>query len=123
MTYLTADQFVAKDERRYEDVKVPGGLLRMRSLYEGERADLEDRLASEKRKDRLKVKRHIVQAGICDEHGNTLFTDEHVKKMAKKESATIDHLAAACMNHIGISEADFEAMLGEPEADSKKTVK
>lgn len=112
--------------RRYEPVTLPGfGNLRTQSLYEGERAIVEE-YATGSMADRRRMKRVIVALSLVEEltpERVYQFDENDAAELAKvvdeltpMDGAVVDKIVAASMRLNAISEADIKSLLGEPAA-------
>lgn len=108
--------FALKNKRRYERITLPGlGEFRVRSLLEGERAEVEI-LSGEQRL----VKRALVVHGLCEHHADIpVFDAEDIQALGELDSTLIDMIAAAVLKITGSN--DFGSLLGEPARSCEPT--
>jgi hypothetical protein len=128
-TFLSKDQILGADDRRYEIVEVPewGGSIRLRSLTGAEITDWQSKnMRGPANKQRINYRSHVVERliALCavDEHGAPLFDDPgDVLRLASKSAAAINRLNEACLRLNALTEddqkevaEDFENAQNEP---------
>lgn len=113
----TRERFLKLSGRRYLPVTIPGfGPLRVRSMNEAERAELE----AFKNQPKL-VKRVVVALSLCEpDEDRPVFDcstaealDLAVAQLALIDGAVINEVAATAFQLNRIEESDVKALLGE----------
>jgi hypothetical protein len=117
MLAATRDLFFERTARRHEELALPGfGTVRLQSLTESERTALERRFLDKRGRldpDKISdVKLYWVISTVVDEHGAKLFADGDIEKLREVDSCIVDGIYEAAMKHVGLTEADQAALLG-----------
>lgn len=90
-------------ERRYKDVDVPEvGTLRLRSLSELERSEIEDSVRKEPRH----LRAALIQRCCLDEHGHELFGTADIPQIVQMDSRVINFLWDEINQHLAYPEKD-----------------
>ena len=105
--YATRDDFFAAPARRYRDVEVGGLKFRIRSLTEGEWADLQ--LANfnldtgERDWDAWKLSDpRLIVASVVNEKDEPVFTDTDVARLAHADAGLTEPLVRAIRAHCAL---------------------
>ncbi len=118
--FLGADFFEQTDERRFMEVPLSRGKVRIRSLTEAELTEwrlsclnasgdtTKDRLASSQRR---MIVRSVVNAA-----GDLILNEHHVDTMSRKDGKDISTLAAACQRFNGVDDREVEDLVGNSAA-------
>lgn len=116
MAFLTRDQILESDDRKYETVECPewGGDVRLRSITGTQRDRYEQSLMASNGPDRkmnlTNARVKLVVLCAVDEDGRGLFTGEDVNALGRKNAAPIDRLFDACRKLSGMSSEDVDRM-------------
>lgn len=116
--YLTREQILAAQDRKYVEVDVPewGGKVRLQSLSADETL-YHEALSKRRQQGDLKVNplTSMLAASIVDEHGNLLFTEKDLAALGKKSPSALIRLINAVkeLNKVEVPEGNLEANLEE----------
>ena len=114
MTLMTRDQLLQPAKRRFREVEVNGGTVRIRSITEKERSEWElgglDRKGKVARNGLLSIKCRLIVLCVVDEDGNPVFRESDVPKLMEQDSVVTDTIATACQEHCGITDSDIEGL-------------
>lgn len=115
--YLSKEQILAAQDRRYVEVDVPewGGKVRLAS-FDADQALLHSELLR-KRREGLAGPNPIsamLAASIVDEKGNRMFSDKEMDAFGRKSPAVLSRLVTK-LRELNDSE-DEEPNVGKPEA-------
>ena len=100
MTFLSAEQILAANDREHEDVDVPewGGTVRVIGLSAADRDAYEAALAATTKGDATAMARlqnfraKLVVKALVDADGKRLFSDADAKELGTKSGKVIDRL-------------------------------
>jgi hypothetical protein len=121
MAYLSADHILQADDRQYEDVAVPewGGTVRVRSLGAKERDAFEISIMTGKGKNRdvnmKNLRAKLVIYAAVNEHGNPLFTPDHIDALGQKNAAALDRVFTAAQRLSGLRPEDIDELTKNSE--------
>lgn len=128
--YLTRDQIIDVDDRRYEDVSVPewGGVVRVRSLTGAERDAYEGAIATVRwdgttptvESNRGNIRARLASLTICDESGKPIFSERDLLILGMKSAAALNRVFSVATRLSGLSDEDVEALkeqLGNDPSD------
>lgn len=125
MPYLGREDILEADDIEKREVEVPewGGTVIVRGLTGEERDDFEAEFAEydpdsslievegERQKINLKNARaRLVARCVVDEDGGRVFSDDDVRRLAKKSGKALDRVYDVAQELSGIREADLEEM-------------
>lgn len=115
MSFLTRQQILEADDRKFEIVEVPewGGTVRLGSMQaiNRDRYEIAYGKAREEGSERS-IRATLVSACIVDEKGETLFTEDDVIEFSKKSGAVLAELFDKCMELNGMSKKAVEKLKG-----------
>lgn len=117
---LTKDKLLAKCQRRYRDVPIGGGeIVRIQSLTEGERAEIETRMFGQDGKviiGRLpENKLRTLCRCMVDAEGARLFDDGEWQSLRDLDCAVVARIYEACLEHIGFDDDEVAEIVGKSE--------
>lgn len=124
-TFLTKEQILGADRRKFEDVKVKewGGVVRLqelsaseRDLWESEQITVANDGSSAKFNPKHARARLIVRS-LVDETGKRLFTDDEVAAVGSLSASTIARLFNKARALNAISSEDIKELEGNSDAD------
>lgn len=99
MTFLSAEQILAANDREHEDVPVPewGGTVRVIGLSAADRDAYEAAMAATTRGEvsaaRLQnFRAKLLVKALVDEQGKRIFTDGQAKDLGAKSGSVVDRL-------------------------------
>jgi hypothetical protein len=103
-----ADILAVKDARvkRFPVAEWNGDIF-LRSLTAAEREKWESVFEARREKTTASVMALLAAYAICDENGNSLFTEEDVSALAKKDGAVMLRIAEAAMAMNAVTEKDI----------------
>ena len=113
---LSADQILAADDRKYEDVPVPewGGTVRLRSLSGAERDEFENGLQQQVGNKQVVNARNarakLIALCAVDEQGQLLFSKAQVIKLGSKSSLALQRLYDVACRMNGFTEEDMKEL-------------
>lgn len=116
MAFLTREQIVEADDRKYETVECPewGGEVRLKSITGTQRDAYEQSLMATNGNDRKMNLRNarvkLIVLCAVDGDGRSLFSADDVSALGRKNAAPIDRLFDACRKLAGMSSEDVEKM-------------
>lgn len=120
--YLTKESIINADDRDYKDVEMPewGGSVRIATITAGEKGKYEtslfkflpDGTRQINSKNMANLRTRLIAACVVDEQGERMFTDEDVKQLDSRSSASIERLFAACTELNALSVDDVEEIEG-----------
>lgn len=116
MAFLTRDQIIAADDRKYETVSCPewGGDVRLKSISGTQRDAYESSViaagSSDKRMNLRNARAKLIILCAVDDNGAQLFTTDDLNALGRKNAAPIDRLFDACRKLAGMSENDVDAL-------------
>lgn len=116
MGFLTRDQIIEADDRKYETVECPewGGDVRLRSITGTQRDAYEQSLMQGNGADRKMNLRNarvkLIVLCAVDETGRPLFTAEDVSSLGRKNAAPIDRLFDAARKLAGMTSEDVDKL-------------
>lgn len=111
------DWLLQKNQRRYKTVDINGQGVRIRSMTERERSEIdESQFDREENRMLSPVEgdyrgRHIV-ACVVDDYGQPVFTADDLPSLRDLDEAYIGPLYAAIREHVGLPSAKDKADLG-----------
>lgn len=92
------DRLLGSVKRRYSTAEVAGlGLVRMQSLTELERAQIEQVAST----DVTRMRAQLIALSLVDDEGHRLFADQEVETILKMDSRLTGELSTAVMLHVG----------------------
>lgn len=116
MAFLTREDILEVDDRKYETVPCPewGGDVRLRSISGTQRDAFEESLIKTNGNDR-KVNMRNARAKLIilcavDEDGRALFAADDLNALGRKNAAPLDRLFDVCQKLTGTSDGDLERM-------------
>lgn len=115
-TFLSRDEILGADDRRYEIVEVPewGGAVKLRSLNGAERDDFEAKSvvgkADNQRVNYRNMRARLVALTAVDEHDAPLFHQSDVIKLGSKSAAALDRCFDVARRLSGIGDEDVKEL-------------
>lgn len=105
--YLTREQLLRQDVRRYADVTLPNvGKCRIRSMTERESANLEakavDRKGNISIANAKKARARTVAFCVVDGTGERLFSDDDIDALQAIDAGIINTIYDECARHCGV---------------------
>lgn len=118
MTLLTRDIILTPPVRRYVEVDTLMGRVRLRSLTDREKCQIDSVLvdgSGKYRKDQvLTHNARLIAAMVVDEDGNRVFSDSDVPKIQDLESGMVGQVVKECLAHMaGGALKNGDATLGD----------
>ncbi len=114
--YLSADQILATDDRKYAEVEVPewGGTVRLATMTAQQRDQYEYALANRKEDDTQapSMRATLVAACAVDENGALLFTAQQVEALSAKNASALNRLWHKCLEINLMRKQDAAAVQG-----------
>lgn len=116
MTFLTRDQILETDDRKYDTVECPewGGTVRLRSITGTQRDAYEESLVrtngSDRKMNLRNARAKMIILCAVDQAGRPLFTSEDLSALGRKNAAPLDRLFDACQALVGMSKRDVEKL-------------
>lgn len=115
MSFLTKDQIIAAQDRRYKEVEVPewNGKVRLAS-FDADQALNHTELMNNRREGKPGPNpiSAMLAASIVDESGNRIFTEKDMNELGKKSPTVLSRLVEAVRELNAKEEVD----VGNPEA-------
>lgn len=114
--FLTADQILGADDRRFEIVEVPewGGHVRIRTLSGTERDQFESAIVQQTKMgtkvDQSNIRARFACFVICDAQGDALFTHRQVMTLGRKNSKALDRIFEAGMEFNGMTQKEVDEL-------------
>ena len=121
--YLTKDQILQADDRKYQDVECPewAGTVRVRSLSGMERDAFETSVLTGKGKNRdvnlRNLRAKLVALTVVDGIGEALFSEPDIKALGAKNAAALDRVFSVAQQLSGLREEDVEDLVKNSETD------
>lgn len=116
MSFITREELLAPDKRRYKDFEIDGRTFRVRSLMENERANFEVSTLNSKggfRTDRLlSARRRLVCLTLVNESNDLLLQPSDVRALEAKDGALVERIYQEAAAHCGIRDEDIEGLVG-----------
>lgn len=115
-TILNREQLLQKVQRRFRTVDLPDGdAVRIRSLTERERAELELLMFSKDGKVATKqlpaAKLKMICACVVGEDDQPYLTAADVSLLEEMDSGIIARIHSACLEHVGFEDAEVEELV------------
>jgi len=116
---LTAEEILAVQDLRTEDVEVPewGAIVTIRSLTGTERDKLEAAMVVEKGGNRsvnfVNFRAKLIAAAAMDGAGKKLFSAEQIKPLGEKNAQALARLFNVASRLSGYSESDVQELTAE----------
>lgn len=116
---LTAEEILAQDDIKTEDVEVPewGALVTIRSLSGVERDRLESAMVTEKGGSRTvnfsNFRAKLIAASAVDTDGRHLFRQDQVEALGRKNSMALTRLFNVASRLSGYSQQDVTELTSE----------
>jgi len=116
---LTAEEILAVQDIRTEDVEVPewGAIVTIRSLTGTERDKLEAAMVVEKGGNRsvnfVNFRAKLIAAAAMDGAGKKLFSAEQIKPLGEKNAQALARLFNVASRLSGYSESDVQELTAE----------
>jgi hypothetical protein len=113
---LTADEILAIDDRKTEDVEVPewNALVTIRSLTGHERDRLEAAMVTERGGTRSlnfnNLRAKLIAASAVDANGKLLFDQSQVEALGRKNAGALTRLFSAASRLSGYTESDVREL-------------
>jgi hypothetical protein len=126
MAFLTRDQILEADDRKYDTVACPewGGDVRVRSISGAQRDSYEQSIMQTNGTDRKlnlrNARAKLIVLCAVDEDGRPLFTSEDLAALGRKNAAPLDRLFDACRRLAGMTPEDVDQLtenFGEAPSD------
>ena len=116
MSFLSADQILQAEDRRYEEVLTPewGGKVRIRSLTGNEVDSWQDNLPRDKKGkvSTENLRASLVAQVVVNEQGERLFAGKNMlTQLGNKAAAPLDRIFEAAQRMNGLKEEDIEELM------------
>lgn len=117
---LSKNDLLAKSARRYRDVPIGDGQsVRIQSLNERERTELELRLYSKDGKVDVKRLPENKLRTLCrcmvDGDGARLFDDTEWQEIEAIDSGIVAKIYSVCLEHIGFEDSEVDDLVGKSD--------
>lgn len=115
MAFLTKDQILGAEDRKFETVNVPEwrGDVRIRSLSGKERSLLELAARNTDQKGRrVDLLERVAAVSICDEAGSRVFAEGEIAVLGERSAAALDRIAKAAFKLNALSEDEIKELEG-----------
>lgn len=125
---LTRDQILQAQDLPKEEVQVQewGGSVWVRGLTASERDQMESYFFDDAGKRRdikslfKNMRARLVVWAVCDESGNSIFTEKDIEQLGKKNGKVVDRLYGVIQRLSGLTKQDIEELSknsesGQPE--------
>ena len=121
MSNVLGSEQLLSGKRRYEYVTLRNGRVRIQSLTEYEKAEIDAAAVDYKksvidRKAAMLSRSRMICAVVVNDDGRRIFSDGDVDRVAREmDSQDVDAIHKAAVKHIGGSEDDFAELVGNSE--------
>ncbi|MEU8264913.1 hypothetical protein AB0C02_30405 [Micromonospora sp. NPDC048999] len=130
MEFLNRDAILGAEDRSYDVVDCPewGGAVRIRSITGAQRDAYEQSLIQQRGGNRQMNMRNarakLIVLCAVDEHGTSLFSEQDVNALGRKNAKPLDRLFDACKVIAGLTEDDVDKLtedFGATQGDDSAT--
>ena len=112
MEMLTRDQILAIQDLKTQKVDIPewNGHVYVRAMTSTERDAWEASILSQNGKTPANLRSKLAAQLVCDESGATLFTEQDIEALGKKNAAALDRIFTAVMGLNKITDDDLDEL-------------
>jgi hypothetical protein len=116
MGYLSREDILDADDKRYDDIECPewGGTVRIRSISGRQRDEYEQSLIQQNGRDRQMNLRNarakLIVLCAVGEDNRPLFTADDLRQLSAKSAKPLDRLFTACQKLVGLSDDDVKSL-------------
>lgn len=115
--YFTRDAFLASASRKYSELRLAGGIIRLREMTGEERDEWEaSNVETKKGQQKLNAtnfRARLIQRCVVNEDNELMFAKIDIPQIGKLGASVVQEIFMACTELNGITKEDVEEQAGD----------